>query len=145
MDKINLDKIKIIEISAKETLDLRHRVLWPDKPVAHCIIKEDDSALHFGAFYEGKLTCVASIFIESRTARLRKLATEPDYQNMGIGGKVIQTIINKLSQENINEFWCDARESASSFYRKLGMNRSGGRFYKGEIPYFKMSMQLTNT
>ena len=33
----------------------------------------------------------------------------------------------------------------AALYRKLGMDCSGGCFYKGEIPYFKMSMQLTNT
>lgn len=143
MNKINLDKIKIIEISPEDTLDLRHRVLWPDKPIGYCIINGDNSALHLGAFYEEKLTCIASIFKEPRAARLRKFATEPEYQSFGVGTKMIETIINKLTQEDVTDFWCDARESATNFYSKFGMKRIGGSFYKGEIPYFKMSMQLT--
>ena len=142
MKKIILEDIEIENISAEQTLELRHRVLWPDKPVEHCMVDGDATALHVGAYNHGNLICVASIFTKFGSARLRKFATDPDYQGMGIGSKVIEHVITQLIQDDIHEFWCDARETATNFYTKLGMQRSGERFYKSEVAYYKMSMDL---
>jgi len=42
----------------------------------------------------------------------------------------------------IRYFWCDARESAIGFYRRFGLQADGERFYKSEVPYFKMSKSV---
>jgi len=142
LKNFELEKIEIKTIAVEQTLELRHRVLWPDKPIEHCMVTGDDVALHFGAFDDEKLVCVASIFTELGAARLRKFATESGYQGLGIGSKVIEMAISRLIKDDIHEFWCDARETATDFYTKLGMQRSGGRFYKSDVPYYKMTMQL---
>ena len=84
------------KISAEETLALRHRVLWPEKSIDFCRVEEDDVGLHFGAFVDGELVCVASVFVSDNVARLRKFATSPEYQGQGIGSSVLKVIILSL-------------------------------------------------
>ena len=89
--------------------------------------------------------CVASIFIDGKTARLRKFATLEAYQGQGIGSAVLQHIISFLEQHSVETFWCDARENAMSLYRRFGMQPQGERFYKGDIPYRKMQVTLSGS
>ncbi|MDD1796148.1 GNAT family N-acetyltransferase [Enterovibrio sp. ZSDZ42] len=134
----------IKKITWQETIDIRHRVLWPENPASFCELNGDVDALHLGAFIEGQLVCVASVFIDGNRARLRKFATLPEYQGQGVGGAVLSTILNGniLSDQGVENFWCDARESAMSLYKRFGMLPEGQRFYKGDIPYFRMNIQL---
>ena len=63
-------------------------------------------------------------------------------QNQGIGSKMIDFIINSLKETDVKVFWCDARESAISFYQRFGMQPYGECFYKADIAYFKMQVLL---
>lgn len=131
-------------IDWQDTMPLRHKVLWPEKTMAFCKVDGDEAATHYGYFIDDKLVCVASIFIDGTSARLRKFATLPEYQGQGIGTQVIQQALKDLETKAVNHFWCDARESAAGFYEKFGMRPQGERFYKGDIPYFKMGVDLIN-
>lgn len=132
-----------MEITAEQTLPIRHQVLWPDQSVEFCRVPDDADGLHYGVYDGDALVCVASIFISGDRARLRKFATLPAYQSKGIGSAVIEHILADLKVKSVCCFWCDARESAGGFYRRFGMAPEGERFYKGDVPYFKMAMILT--
>lgn len=134
--------MEIKPISWQQTIPLRHKVLWPNKPAEFCYVDGDASALHYGVFIDQKLVCVASIYIDSHKARLRKFATDPSYQNQGIGTAMLKYIIASLTQANLKVFWCDARESALGFYQRYGMNKYSERFYKSDVPYYKLSVTL---
>ncbi|UXI03034.1 GNAT family N-acetyltransferase [Photobacterium sp. TY1-4] len=137
--------MEIKPILWQQTISLRHQVLWPEKPPEFCHVEGDEDAAHFGAFIDGRLVCVASVFLSSHQARLRKFATEPDHQGQGIGSAMIAHILADLAERNVNHFWCDARESALGFYQRFGMQPEGERFYKGDIPYLKMTVDLGKT
>lgn len=107
-----------------------------------CYIKGDDKALHFGAFVDKKLVCVASIYIDKKEARLRKFATLKKYQGKGVGTKVLNFILHTLKDKDINYFWCDARKSAITFYENFGLKQQGDQFYKTDVPYCKMFINL---
>ncbi|WP_159737924.1 GNAT family N-acetyltransferase [Vibrio atypicus] len=130
----------IREVTKTEVLPIRHIVLWPDKFPSFCEVEGDDSALHYGAFVDGKLVCVASVYNNGQEARLRKFATLPEYQGQGIGTKVIERIVRDLKRTNVSYFWCDARTSALSFYQKFGLCVEGDEFKKSNVAYFKMSV-----
>ena len=132
----------IRKVTADATLPLRQQVLWPDKSQDECRVDGDESGEHYGVYLDEKLLCVASVFIEGESARLRKFATLANYQGQGIGQFVLQRIIADLKQKGVKVFWCDARESASSLYQRFGLTAAGDRFYKGDIPYRKMSVNL---
>ncbi|WP_375753668.1 GNAT family N-acetyltransferase [Vibrio sp. HN007] len=134
--------MKIRKISLEEALPVRHKVLWPNKPIEYCIVEGDDTGLHIGVELDGAIVSVASIYVSDGVARLRKFATYPDYQGKGLGTSLIKFALDNLKSQNVDYFWCDARESAIGFYQRFGMTVSGERFYKGDVPYFKMGLSL---
>ena len=134
--------MKMRRISWQQTIPLRHRVLWPNKPLEYCHIPEDDDGLHFGVFVDDLLVCVASVYLTLNKARLRKFATDPQYQNQGIGSQLLTFIITFLKAGAVDYFWCDARESALEFYKRFDMHVCSERFFKGEVAYYKMEVAL---
>ena len=134
--------MEIRTISWEQTIPLRHRVLWPNKPQEFCHVEGDPEGLHFGAFIDDALVCVASVFFNHNQARLRKFATDERYQNQGIGSKVLLHIIDFLKTSSTECFWCDARETALDFYMRFDMHKSSERFFKSGVPYFKMEISL---
>ncbi|MBC3767076.1 GNAT family N-acetyltransferase [Neptunicella marina] len=135
-------ELRIEKIDWQQTLDLRHRILWPDKDAEFCQVEGDEQALHFGGFIHQQLVSVASIFIHGRSARLRKFATDGEFQGLGIGSAMLGHVIAFLKDKDVDFFWCDARTSALAFYMKLGMKPDGERFDKSGIEYVKMRMPL---
>lgn len=135
--------MNIQTITLQEALPVRHQVLWPNKPIEFCIVKGDEAGVHFGAKIDNKIVSVASIYIDNREARLRKFATYSSYQGRGIGTAILEHILNYLRNQDVDYFWCDARESAINFYQRFNMKSNGKRFYKSDVPYVKMSVDIT--
>ncbi|PWQ97895.1 GNAT family N-acetyltransferase [Leucothrix arctica] len=134
--------MKIETIQWQDALLIRHQVLWPSKPPSFCQVQGDETANHYGAFIKGELVCVASVYIDGRSARLRKFATLPECQGKGIGSQVIAHIMETLRDECVERFWCDARTSAVSFYQRFGLEQQGEEFLKSGVPYFKMEISV---
>ena len=136
--------LTIKPITAEDTLPLRHSVLWPDKPFDYVRLPNDGDGYHLGCFVDDKLVSVISLFIDDQTntARFRKFATHPDFQNQGIGTQLLNYVIKQARQAGATELWCDARLTATTFYERFGMQAEGGVFYKGEIAYSRFVMGL---
>ena len=131
-------------ITLDEALPIRHRVLWPDKPLSFCKVDGDDTASHYGTFLDDKLISIASIYIEGKVARLRKFATLEEFQGRGAGTQLISHIVSELKQAGVEIFWCDARTTALGFYQKFGMEVQGTEFVKSGVTYYKMEVSLKN-
>jgi ribosomal protein S18 acetylase RimI-like enzyme len=129
-------------ITLDEALPIRHRVLWPDKPLSFCKVDGDDTAKHYGTFLNNALVSIASVYIEGRVARLRKFATLENFQGRGAGTQLISHIVAELKQAGIEIFWCDARTTAVGFYKKFGMEVQGAEFIKSGIGYYKMEVSF---
>lgn len=147
-------------ITPEETIHLRHTVLWPNHPVSHVLLPEDDLGFHYGAFVSCRDTPVAviSVFKEplpgnpqgggagntpAAVARFRKFACEPSYQGRGIGTKLLKHAFNAASEElGCEAIWCDARLATAEWYERRGMSRLGSVFYKEDIPYTRMQAHL---
>lgn len=132
----------IKHIKPEETLNIRHKVLWPNKPVDFCKIDNDKEGIHYGLYVNNQLISVASIFLNNDSARLRKFATLPDFQGQGYGTKLIEFILEDLSRLKSKTFWCDARESAINFYKKFDMHQNGDVFYKSDVRYIVMERSI---
>lgn len=135
-------QVQVERITWQQAMPIRHKVLWPSKPIEFCKLDNDERAWHFGGVYDGQIVSCASIFITGKKAQLRKFATLEQYQGLGIGRQLITAVLVDLNRAGIEHFWCDARESALNFYHRIGMTKSGERFYKSDVPYFKMTMNL---
>lgn len=132
--------MEIRSIDWQDTLTIRHKVLWPDKPISFCRLDGDEMAFHYGVYKAGSLVCVASIYKDKDVARLRKFATLEAFQGLGIGSRLIKHIMLELQDEGIRHFWCDARKTAVGFYERLGMEKCGEEFNRFGVLYFKMSI-----
>lgn len=135
-------ELELRSITAADTLPIRHKVLWPDKPPEYSMVDNDAEGWHLGVFAQGQLICVASVFVDEDVARLRKFATLPEHRSKGAGTAAIVHIITTLKSRGIREFWCDARMSATGFYERFGMRPQDDTFFKGDEPYVKMAVQL---
>lgn len=134
--------LEIKEIKPSETLDLRHRILSPNKSVDSIILTEDDVGQHFGIFQSEKLVSVISLFVENDNAQFRKFATETTEQNKGYGSILLNHIIEESLKNNIKNLWCNARMSALKFYEKFGFEVVSEKWIKNEIEYVKMERTI---
>ncbi|KAI0847282.1 GCN5-like N-acetyltransferase [Daldinia vernicosa] len=160
--------ISIRPISAKDTYALRQAVLWPNKPLTYVQLPDDIFGQHFGAFvsngdnsdannngedscdsrdgkqYSGELlVSIISLFDDgSGAARFRKFATAQLWQGKGVGSALLSYTIEAAARKGATSIWCDARQSALGFYQRFGMSGEGEVFFKGEVPYLRMSRAL---
>ncbi|MFH6961912.1 GNAT family N-acetyltransferase [Flavobacterium plurextorum] len=113
--------MEIKEITAAETWNIRHNVMWPDQPFEFVQLEEDNSGFHFGVFIEDKLVSIVSCFIVGEEMQFRKLATLEEYQGKGIASHLLKHILQFAKEKNLNKVWCNARSNKKSFYEKFGM------------------------
>lgn len=134
--------MKIKEIQASETWQIRHEVMWPDQPFEFVQLDEDNAGLHFGAFEAEKLVSIISCFIIKDEMQFRKLATLENYQGKGIASKLLEYVLKLAKDKKINKVWCNARVNKTSFYKKFGMTDAQKTFVKAGQEFTIMEVLL---
>tara|TARA_R110000868_G_scaffold348962_1_gene610110 strand:+ start:728 stop:1162 length:435 start_codon:yes stop_codon:yes gene_type:complete len=132
--------VKVLQISAKDTYGLRHRVLRQGRPIEECHFEGDeaDQTFHLGAFVDNQLVSVASFYYERNPAfededqyRLRGMATLEEHRGGGHSRALLRTAFPLIKQNFCSLVWCNARISAQGFYEKTGFTTYGEQF---EVP-----------
>jgi GNAT superfamily N-acetyltransferase len=136
-----MDLIDIREVNADDLMDIRHLVLWPDKPREFVKVPEDERGTHFGLYFNGTLVSVISLFAEDRSVRFRKFATLPAYQGKGLGSKLLQHALSYAQTHGCERMWCDAPD-ALGFYERFGFQKFSEPFFKEHIEYYKIERML---
>ena len=149
---MNVDKITLAQ-----TLPLRQKYLRPFQSVEQCQLPEDEhaDACHFGAFQNGVLVGVCSIYPDAfpnayaskspskKSWRLRMMATEEKVRHQGFGKALVLAVERYLSEQAGETLWCHARASALSFYEVLGFKIDGDVFEIENIgPHLLMHKSL---
>src|SRR5262245_38457725 len=135
-------------ITPAKTLPLRQSVLRPGQPVEQARFPSDDDSAtaHFGAFRDGELLCIASIFPadfadppSTPAYQLRGMATAPDARGSGLGTAIVQACIKFALENGAELLWCNARTGAVTFYEKAGFEIVGQEFHIPDVgPHFRM-------
>ncbi len=129
--------MEVLRIKAIDTYPIRHKMLRPSGTVEDCMFQGDHDELtfHLGAFVDKKLVSVASFYFEKHPAfseayqyRLRGMATLPEYQGQGYSSALLRTAFPVIKQNQCSLLWCNAREKALGFYKKVGFVASGELF-----------------
>jgi phosphoribosylformimino-5-aminoimidazole carboxamide ribotide isomerase len=134
--------MNIRKISAEDTLPLRRDVLYPHESLAAVKVDHDEDGLHFGVFDQGQLVTVVSLFLGRDSAQFRKLATAPSAQGKGFGKAILAHLVDICKKEKIKLLWCNARDTAETFYDRLGYTTKGDYFIKGGITFIRMELPL---
>ncbi|WP_378185416.1 GNAT family N-acetyltransferase [Aquimarina sp. W85] len=128
----------IKEITSHETLPIRHKVMWPDKPLEYVKVPNDNEGRHFGLFIDKKLISIISLFEEKKEVQFRKFATLDVFQGKGYGSQLLRFIIDLIEKEGVRKVWCNARVDKAGYYRKFGLNEIDKRYEKGGIQFVIM-------
>ena len=106
-------------------------------------LPDDAAGRHFGAFVGGALVVVISLFVGTGgVARFRKFATDPAWQGRGLGTSLLRHVLAAARAQGARTLWCDARQHALPFYQRFGLVAEGAVFYKGDVPYLRLSCSL---
>ena len=135
-------KIRIKIINSYELHDLRSKVLRNGLDPKMCTFEGDTriNSFHIGAFNNNKILGGVSLIKnncdengEVGCFQLRGLCVYNEFQNHGIGTKIIHKIENIITEMNIKYVWMNARESAVKFYLNLGYTNSNKSKIIGNI------------
>jgi GNAT superfamily N-acetyltransferase len=129
--------VRVEEVPAEATHDLRRRILRGNRPDAVVVFPEDHrpGAFHLAVRHDDTTLAVASFSAEGtphrpgRSAvRLRGMAVDWPFQQHGVGRLLVTTVIDRLRSGGVDVLWCNARDSAGGFYSRLGFEVVGEGF-----------------
>lgn len=129
-------------VKAEDILEFRQAMLWPNMPISHVMVAQDDAAIHLCARSNGKIYAAGSFFLTDERAQLRKLAVDPQCRGKGIGRRLVSFGSDVVRKEGARELWCDARVDSIGFYEKLGFQVGGQVYLKSEERYRKATLAL---
>ncbi|RYX99043.1 GNAT family N-acetyltransferase, partial [bacterium] len=107
-------------------------------------------AYHAGAFSEGKIIGIATIYRkakdgENRTDswQLRGMAVADGFKGKNIGKRLLDSCFEHIKSYGDYHLWCNARVSAQKFYEKMGFKITSEIFEIPDIgPHYIMEIDL---
>ncbi len=132
--------ISVKEINTEDTYPIRLEELRKNMSLPFEFDGDfDQETFHLGLFYEGQLVSVVSFMktkhhlLNGEQYQLRGMATKEKFQGKGFGKILVEKSEAILIDKNINFVWCNAREIALDFYKKIGFNIIGNSFETEQI------------
>ena len=74
---------------------------------------------------EEEVVGTGRLHLEDGKAIISQMAIHPDFQNHGIGGKILDQLIIKSEKLNVDQILLSARITAQAFYLKKGFHEIG--------------------
>lgn len=144
-------QVRITEIAAEDTHELRRRVLRAGRPDAVVTFPQDGQpgAFHLGAFMGDRLVGVATFFPDpldlrpgADAMRLRGLAVDAEMQGLGIGRSMLEAAVSLISLHGAHVLWAHGRDTAVGFYERLGWVVHGDGFIENDLPHHIVVLDL---
>lgn len=145
--------ISVQHITLEQALPLRMRILRPGQAIENSLYPQDrlSTTLYWGVLANEAVVCTGTFFKDScsyfpdekESYRLRGMATDPEFQGQDLGSLLIKTAEQNIKLKGGTLLWCDARDSAISFYEKNGFKTIGDLFsVPGTGPHIVMFKKL---
>lgn len=132
--------------SAREVVDVRHRILRRGRPRATAIFPGDEraDARHWVAERDGAIVGVVSVLpapmpdappelAEPPTLQLRGMAVVEEEQGRGVGARMLEVVHRDVARP----MWCNARIDVVGFYAHHGWQPVGPIFHIPEIGHHR--------
>ena len=137
-------KFKVIKHGGKkynDTIALRDEVLR--KPLGLQFtpgqLEAEKDQVHIAGSLEKKLVCCLVLIIDpDRKAQMRQVVVAPSHQQKGLGKEIVRFTEAYLMEREIKVMYCNSRDLAVPFYKKLGYKIVGDQFFEVTIPHFRM-------
>ena len=108
----------------------------------------DQNCWHFGLFKNNQI--IATVTIEPQDVandkpqhvKLRQMVVSPDFQNQGLGQKLIKNTEQALHEKSVTSIILAARLPAVKFYQKLGYKPQGSVYHHLRIDHRDMLKNL---
>lgn len=109
------------------------------------------STKHIGAFIDSKCIGILSLFLAKTDQlpslsqyQLRGMAVDPDYRGQDVGRKLVTFSEKELKAMKVEMLWCNAREIAVDFYKKLDFKIISEPFHIPDVgPHCMMYKKLS--
>jgi GNAT superfamily N-acetyltransferase len=115
--------VRVVELSAADTHDLRRRVLRVGTVTTSVDFDGDDGAVHLGVMVDRDVVAVSSWFDRRHPDRpalagvqLRGMAVEPSLAGTGLGSLLLAAGVERMRSDGAGLVWARARDTALSFY-----------------------------
>ena len=122
-------KITYNTLTAKEWAYLRTSVNWSIHSEKDFLIALKNSGLIITAYYDDKLVGMARIIDDNKLSFfIQDVIVLPDYQNMGIGTLIVNSLLNYIYSHAAPHAVVDlmASKGKESFYEKFGFKKRNG-------------------
>lgn len=145
-----MENVSISRVQAEDIYPLRLLVLRPGGTVSDCVWRGDEYAEHWAVKRGNEITCIAGFYEvpyegELKALQLRGMASHPEVRGLGHGKKLILYTLDEYRKRGFKLIWCNAREKAVDFYRKLGFQVVSGAFdIKGVGTHYRMTCELVS-
>ncbi len=145
--------LSIRVITAQEVIPIRQVILRPGRPVNECAFAHDDGSgtRHFGAFSDGVMVGVASVYhlsppgtTDDGAWQLRGMAVLENSQRRGVGAALLRACCEHVVARGGTRLWFNARTSAVAFYAKHGFEVTGAEFVIPDVgSHYVMQRRLS--
>ncbi len=120
---------------------IRREVFIKEQKISKNIEIDDAkvSASYFLAKYKKKYVGTARYQNTDLGLKLERFAVLKDYRGLGVGKALVCYILNVIGRDK--KIYLNAQERVVGFYKKLGFEKIGSRFFEAGVPHFKMILK----
>lgn len=148
-----IDRDSVVEIAARDTHDLRRRVLRDGSPNAQVIWDGDDLAdtMHLAVPIDGRIVAISTWLVAPDpiappldSIQLRGMATDPIVAGRGLGRALLDAGSSRAKAAGRERLWANARVTALGFYERAGWTTMGAIFHTAEtgLPHRHVHLDL---
>ncbi|MFZ9264168.1 MAG: GNAT family N-acetyltransferase [Polynucleobacter sp.] len=102
----------------------------------------DETAWHAVAKSNHQVIGTGRLIINQSTAKIGRMAIDPEYRGKGIGIEMLKALINKGKEKGAQEFILHAQTHAIAFYAREGFEPYGPIFDEAGIPHVEMRLYV---
>lgn len=136
--------IRLIEHGSREyaeVVKLRDEVLRQPLGLAYTAteLAAEADQLHFAGYVNGELAaCAVLQWIAPGVAKMRQIAVRSDLQGQGLGRRLVEAFEAEAKQRNACKIVLHSRQTAVSFYLRLGYEVIDDPFEEIGLPHRRM-------
>ena len=106
-------------------------------------LANEDRETHLVGLIDGKvIACLVMVPLTDGVIKMRQVAVDDGLRGMGLGAKLVQASERWAVESGFSRIELNARDTAVSFYDRLGYRPAGDGFVEVGIPHQKMVKDL---